>query len=209
MNAEEEDSSSSEGDSSSFYDSDESSDGESDTDFVDFVNIIEDPSSRKGFDPMAVRPKSNIESRNWKLDETNRRELVLSEESIDAVMRTQKCPPIRKSASCKHGNCLDKLGFVSISRACVIKLRSEFYPKEGNVTARRGTLLNKLKENLIIGDDKLPHIQYQIQCTQSKIEVCKGFYRMASGIPIKMFDECVSCVEGTTKNHRIVNCCNK
>ena len=70
MNAEEEDGYSNEeignSDSSSFYDSDESSDAESDADFVDFVNIIEDPSRRKGFDPMAVLPKApiNIQARN-------------------------------------------------------------------------------------------------------------------------------------------------
>ena len=198
-----------------YYDSDNSSGGESDTDFVDFVNIVDDPNAKKGFDPtdislLANSITANPKFREWKMDEPYRRGNILSIESIDLVMRTQKCPPFRKSAACINGNCcLDKLGFVSTARECLISLRKSLFQPGSSVTFRKGTLINKLSEHLVADENDLPHIQYMVQGSSEKIQVCKGFYKMASGVTTKMFDEVVSCVECTTTNHRIVDCCNK
>ena len=193
---------------------DDSSDGESDTDFVDFVNIVDDPNAKKGFDPMdisllAKSITANPKFREWKMDEPFRRGTVLSTESIDLVMRTKKCPPFRKSEACVNGNCLDLLGSVSAARESVISLRSSFFQPKGTVSFRKGTLINKLREHIITDEDNRPHIQYMVQGSSKQVKVCKGFYRMASGVPKKMFDAIVSCVECTTTNHRIVDCCNK
>ena len=192
---------------------DYSSAGESDTDFVDFYNVVEDTFQSKQVKEIDSAPSAvNIASaRKWKMSEPYRRENVFSNESIGAVMRSTKCPAFRKSAACRNGNCLNTLGNVGAAISCVTNLRKKYYPKNGCAEDRKAALIVNLSEDLVGDEDNENerHIRYMIPGPLGKQEVCKGFYKMACAIPVKMFDEVVSAVEGTTNNHRIIESCNK
>lgn len=96
--------------------------------------------------------------------------------------------------------------YVSGAERAVGDFRSHFWPVDGIPSIRKSHLYSTLLRlhDPIKADEGLPSICYQI----NNVKVCKSFFREATGMNYRMFNDTVAVFEGT-KNKSIVNRMNK
>ena len=147
--------------------------------------------------PVQRRPKGNENSRRFE---------VLSLEYLSKTVM-KDCTPCRNTYCCPHNKgCRNQFGSPEQTGKVILKVRNSYYPENGYPSHRQAYLLKTLSEFQTMVDSKTNQstIRYRI----NNVDVCKSFYRLVSGVPIRMFNETVAAVEGTG-NERKINRLNK
>jgi hypothetical protein len=134
----------------------------------------------------------NSKARKWKKNEDFRRNFVLSDQSVIETLVDFYCLDCRQSRSCMHNHlCRDTLGSISESKNLITKLRMSYWMPNGTVSGRKTKLLSDLYG--FLNFDLLRQISF-IDYKISGRRVCKSFFKEASKITERMFNDCVAHV---------------
>jgi hypothetical protein len=143
---------------------------------------------------MAFRIMPNAPVPNTKLNEADKVRLVLSATHIGNAC-TYTCQDVRNSDKCSNEKLCRDLFSRTESERAIKQLREQIWTTgphkhPGSVTSRKSKLLVALKSQIVHQDDGEKKLMFRINGK----DVCKSFYKIAIGIPTKMFNASIAFV---------------
>jgi hypothetical protein len=143
---------------------------------------------------MACRIMPNAAVPNSKLNEADKVGLVLSATHIGNACN-YTCQDVRNSDRCINEKLCRDLFTRSESERAIKQLREHIWTTgphrhPGSVTSRKSKLLDSLESQIVLQDDGQKKLLFRVNGK----EVCKSFYKMAIGIPTKMFNASIAFV---------------